>query len=134
MKTTEIGRQGEGAACDFLIRSGYAIIARNWRCRYGEIDIIAENETRIVFAEVKTRADAPYRSKYGRPALAITSLKAEHMLNCAKQYIKEQKPDKSPRIDVIEVLTKPSDDGFVYLKINHIKAAIEDKSSSQLPM
>ena len=54
MNTKSIGNAGEDKACTYLSAHGYTIIARNWRTRYGEIDIIAEIHNIVVFAEVKT--------------------------------------------------------------------------------
>lgn len=122
------GNQGESAACDYLKREGYTIIKRNYRTRYGEIDIIAENETHIIFVEVKTRADTPVQKLYGRPSLAVNAKKRDRLLKCAKKYIHDFKPKKSPRIDVIEQLvSKIEGTDFIQIKITHIKAAVSDK-------
>lgn len=124
-----VGNQGEAAACDYLLREGYEIIKRNYRTRYGEIDIIVENETHIIFIEVKTRADTPIQKLYGRPSLAVNAKKREHLLKTTKKYLHDFKPNKSPRIDVIEQLVSPVEGtDFIQIKIKHIKAAVEDKS------
>ncbi len=135
-----LGNFGESAACNYIASLGYNIIKRNWHCEYGEIDIIAENDRYIVFFEVKTRTDVNYRSKYGRPSAAVNKTKRLHMLNSAKKYLKDlyksedfedsenNKILKSPRIDVIEILISSSGDDFVYVKINHIKAAVNDNN------
>lgn len=123
------GNQGEEAACDYLMREGYVIIKRNYRTRYGEIDLIVENEDHIIFVEVKTRADTPQQKLYGRPSLAVNAKKREHLLKTAKKYLHDFKPDKSPRIDVIEQLVSPVEGtDFIQIKIKHIKAAVLDKS------
>ncbi len=54
MSTKSVGNAGEEKACAWLLSQGYEIIARNWRTRYGEIDIIAAIQDTVVFAEVKT--------------------------------------------------------------------------------
>ena len=51
------GVNGETIAAKFLVKKGYDIVALNYRCRYGEVDIIAEKDEYIVFAEVKTRSE-----------------------------------------------------------------------------
>jgi putative endonuclease len=123
------GNQGETAACDYLLREGYVIIKRNYHSRYGEIDIIAEYENHIIFIEVKTRADTPKQKLYGRPSLAVNAKKREHLLKTAKKYLHDFKPDKSPRIDVIEQLVSPVEEtDFIQVKIKHIKAAVQDES------
>ena len=63
----DIGKWGENIACDILVGKGYAIIERNWRLNHLEIDIIASKGSRIVFAEVKTRGNAKYRTCRGQP-------------------------------------------------------------------
>ncbi|MGF0248603.1 YraN family protein, partial [Rhodococcus erythropolis] len=49
-----LGARGEDVAVEFLIDSGLEIVERNWRCRYGELDVVATSGDRIVFVEVKT--------------------------------------------------------------------------------
>ena len=55
MNRKEIGEAGESRACEVLCRQGYRILCRNYRCPYGEIDIIAGKGGKLIFAEVKTR-------------------------------------------------------------------------------
>ena len=62
----EFGRRGEDAACAYLLRHGYSIVERNYRCRRGEIDIIAAKDGGAVFVEVKTRRSL----KFGTPGMA----------------------------------------------------------------
>ena len=64
----DFGRRGEDAACAYLLRHGYSIIERNYRCRRGEIDIIAAKDGGAVFVEVKTRRSL----KFGTPGMAVT--------------------------------------------------------------
>ena len=59
----DFGRRGEDAACAYLLRHGYSIVERNYRCRRGEIDIIAVKDGGAVFVEVKTRRSL----KFGTP-------------------------------------------------------------------
>lgn len=131
MKKTNLraeGSRGETIACDYLKREGYAIIHRNFRSQYGEIDIIAENDTHIIFIEVKSRTESPVQSQYGRPSLAVNAKKRDHILKSTKKYLQMFKPLKSPRIDVIEQLISPvQGTEFIQIKINHIKAAVQDK-------
>lgn len=130
MKNTNLraeGNRGEDIACDYLIREGYVIIHRNFRSQYGEIDIIAENDTHIIFIEVKSRTESPVQKQYGRPSLAVNAKKRDHILKSTKKYLQMFKPVKSPRIDVIEQLISPvQGTEFIQIKINHIKAAVRD--------
>ena len=78
------GRAGEEEACKYLMGKGMQILERNFRCKLGEIDIIARDGETLVFAEVKTRRS----HKYGSPLLAITPGKMRHMALAAEYYLK----------------------------------------------
>src|SRR5579883_2093998 len=75
-----LGRTGERLAGEHLIRCGYRVLERNFRCRYGEIDLVAEDEQDLIFVEVKTRrGDA-----YGRPEEAVTRRKQRKIIQDRK--------------------------------------------------
>jgi len=74
-----LGREGEQAAAEYLERAGMRILARNWRCSVGEIDIVAAERRVLVVCEVKTRSDA----RYGTPLEAITRAKLLRRLAAA---------------------------------------------------
>ena len=96
------GALGEASAAAFLETNGYVILARNYRCRYGEIDLIAQKGDLISFAEVKTRADARFASA----AEAVHIHKQERLRKTAEIYIAECAPAALDfRFDVIEVYT-----------------------------
>lgn len=80
---TKKGKWGENIASDYLIRKGYRIVERNYRCRLGEVDIIAEKLGVIHFVEVKTRSG----NDFGSPLEAINSYKLRHIMNTAGYYI-----------------------------------------------
>ena len=106
----KFGSFGENLAAEYLEKEGYSITARNnVHFGYIETDIICENESEILFVEVKTRTDAEFSLRYGRPAAAVTKKKLENMTLCARQYLYETKCPKKPRIDVIEVYIKEND-------------------------
>lgn len=114
----ETGRKGEDVAVKYLKKQGYIIMQRNFRCKIGEIDIIAfdKNKKELVFFEVKTRKN----TSYGTPAEAITVNKKKHIYKVAQYYLYSKKiEDELIRIDVIEVYLK----GDLY-KINHLKQAL----------
>ena len=107
-----LGKTGEEIGTKYLIKNGYKIIIRNFRCRQGEIDIIAQDKNEIVFIEVKTRKN----TNYGYPIDAVDKRKQKHILNASKYYIYINKLEKrNIRFDVIEIYKK---DKFY---INHIK-------------
>ena len=123
MKSTakEVGRAGEKAARDYLKRKGYRIIDRNSRLAHGEIDIIAENETNIIFVEVKTREKSSAR--YARPGRAVNALKKRRFASAVRVYTRFHHTDLQPRIDVIEVLYEEFDNGCAAFEFNHIERA-----------
>lgn len=97
--TKEIGRFGEDAAVKHLKKKGYKIAARNYSCKFGEVDIIACQGDTLIFVEVKTRRSA----LYGTPAEAVTYNKRQHIVNTAKYYLMQTEYDGNVRFDVIEV-------------------------------
>ena len=109
----EIGNIGEAAACEFLIRAGYKIIQRNFRCKTGEIDIIALQNGCTVFVEVKTRKN----TNYGYAAEFVDYRKQLKVKRAAMYFLKSR--DVDMRFDVIEVY---HDRGKV-TEINHIEDA-----------
>ena len=110
-----LGQYGEDKACNYLETHNYKIIERNFRCRQGEIDIIAKDLSKdeLVLVEVKTRLTF----NFGRPSQAVTKIKQRHILNVAKYYLyKKCIKDAFIRFDVIEVFVKEFE-----FRINHIK-------------
>ena len=97
-----IGKWGEDTAAEYLTQQGYAIMARNVRTPYGEIDIIAKQTDVIIFVEVKTRTS----NTMGLPEEAITPRKREHMLAAAEHYAAEHEIDHW-QIDVVAIEGKP---------------------------
>ncbi|CAG0930904.1 partial hypothetical protein, partial [Planctomycetaceae bacterium] len=67
MNKLAIGKQGEDEAAAFLEGKGYAVLERNYRCRYGEIDIVARDGRTVVFVEVKTRGS----DRFGTPTASV---------------------------------------------------------------
>ncbi|MGO5073080.1 YraN family protein [Clostridium sporogenes] len=98
----DIGSFGETIAADYIKNCGYIILEKNFRCKLGEIDIIAKDKNFIVFIEVKTR----YGCIYGSPSEAITFKKQNKIYKTAQLYIiKKAIYNKFYfRFDVIEVI------------------------------
>jgi putative endonuclease len=95
-----IGRLGEDAASVYLEKKGYEILARNFRCREGEIDLIAKDQEWLVFVEVKSRTSIKYG--YGREA--VTPRKQAKIIDVAQHYLLQLNNYEIPcRFDVIEV-------------------------------
>jgi len=100
MKT---GKAGEITAEEYLIKKGYQIIERNYRCKQGEIDLIVKKDNILSFVEIKTRNTM----KYGLPCESITNGKIRHIKSTAYQYItvtKKMNENTDCRFDVVEVL------------------------------
>lgn len=124
--TREIGRFGEQVVCDYLKRKNCLILERNYFTRHGEIDIIAEDDTHLLFIEVKTRSETAALRRYGRPANAVNQAKWQHIISAANVYIKSHHRTKPFRLDVAEVyLTKFIDNNteIFSTRINYIKSA-----------
>lgn len=125
------GILGEDAAAEYLKREGYIIKNRNIRFGRHELDIVAEDDICIVFAEVKTRTEAPDGSlyTYGRPACAVTYEKKKNTVLAAREYLRSYPSSKRARIDVIEVyLARGNDtDEPRISKINHIRNAFSSR-------
>lgn len=81
--TTSIGRQAESVAASFLVRRGYCILYRNWRCRYCEIDIVAKKNEVLSFVEVKYRRN----NRQGSGIDYITSTKLRQMSFAARLWV-----------------------------------------------
>ena len=99
MTRREIGDAGERFAAKLYRKAGYEIAARNYACRFGEIDIICENAEYIVFAEVKARE---LSSAY-RPREAVTPQKQRRIVRSAEHYLMQHPSEKQPRFDVVEL-------------------------------
>lgn len=80
------GERGEAAAEAELVRRGYAVVERNWRCRGGEIDLVCRQGETLVFVEVKTR-DACGRQ---RPHEALSPVKKSRLVTAASRYLSEK--------------------------------------------
>ncbi len=118
----------EAAAAHFLEKQGYTIVCRNYTVKGGEIDLIAENESTVLFVEVKGRTEGSSLQKYGRPAAAVTPSKRQHLIFAAKDYLRRADIAKKPRMDVIEVYVQPFE-GCYALRIKHYPNAFPASSS-----
>ena len=97
-----IGTEYETMACEYLIQQGYQILQRNFRCRQGEIDVIAKENEYLVFVEVKYRRSG----QDGDPAEAVDARKQARILHTARYYMAfHHMPENTPcRFDVVAVL------------------------------
>ena len=112
-KTSVFGKRGEEEAEKYLKNIGYKILSKNFRCKVGEIDIIAYDQNCFVFVEVKTRSS----TLWGEPAESIRRKKLNSIIKTSQYYLLLNKKTQSRyRIDAIEVFFSEGRFG-----INHIK-------------
>ena len=96
----DLGRRGERLAEQKLALGGYAVVARNYRCSAGEIDLIARQDGVLVFVEVRTRRG----ESFGTPEASITPRKRRHLIAAAQTYLLENDlAEAAWRIDVVAV-------------------------------
>ena len=97
-------------ASEHLERQDYLILERNYRCRYGEIDIIACNKEYLVFCEVKTRSE---QHKL-HPSLSVTISKVKRIREMAGMYLmKNENEKRQPRFDVISIVLNEKQEGLI---------------------
>jgi putative endonuclease len=101
--TQTLGKKGEDYACMYYVKYGFGIVARNYRCAYGEIDVIAQKDDKIFFCEVKTRN----ASSQMRPSVNVTLAKQKKLIKTAAVYMQQYKTQLQPVFDVIEVNVNP---------------------------
>jgi len=107
VKTKTLGEKGENIAAAFLKKKGYNILFRNYKCSFGEIDIIAKHKKILSFIEVKTRST----KKYGLPQEAVTPAKQTKISRVALEFVQRYKMDnRAARFDVVSV--KYLNDGY----------------------
>ena len=96
-----VGRYGEDVAARFVTAQGWTVLARNWRCADGELDIVALDGDELVAVEVKTRRS----TAYGHPAEAVTHRKLARLRRLTARWLSEHDVRaRSVRVDVVAVL------------------------------
>ena len=120
-----LGQAGENYAAGFLAERGYALVARNWRIRTGELDIVARDGAWLVFVEVRARLRRTGAAEptLGLPEDSVTPRKQAQLAALADAYLFEHPWDGPRRIDVIALELRP--DGSV-ARLNHLKDAVGD--------
>ncbi|HEX4775161.1 MAG TPA: YraN family protein [Acidimicrobiia bacterium] len=96
-----LGARGEALVADWYVEHGYTVLDRNWRCRDGELDLVLERDSVIVFCEVKTRSS----DRFGAPVEAITRVKQRRLRVLAAKWLDERRPSRRDlRFDVASVM------------------------------
>ena len=119
MEKRKIGALGEDTAVEYLRTNGYTILERNFSCRFGEADIIAEGGGCLVFAEVKLRKDR----RFAEAREFVDRKKQEKIIKTAKYYLMKHETDMPIRFDVIEIYGTPASGEKP--QIEHIEDAFE---------
>ncbi len=115
-----VGHFGEHAAAEYLKKKRYKIIGLNYNCRFGEIDVIAENKKYIVFVEVKLRKS----NDFAEAREFVTQSKQEKIIKTASLWLSQNETELQPRFDVIEIYA-PEGALSKAVKINHIENAFQ---------
>ena len=117
-ENASVGNHGEELAATFLLRSGLKIIERNFRCKGGEVDIVAKDGSTFVFIEVKTSKSLAY----GVPQLAVTPFKQRQISKAALTWLaRHHLHDPPARFDVIAIVL---DKNYSH-QLEHIKNAFD---------
>jgi putative endonuclease len=93
------GQAGEDAALSHLEQHGLTLVARNFRCKGGEIDLIMQDRHGLIFVEVRKRADA----RHGGAAASVTSAKQGRLIIAAQIYLQRYKMPPACRFDVVAI-------------------------------
>lgn len=115
-----LGPWGEEKAAEYLRRKGYGIVAANYRCRFGEIDLIAKNRHYLVFVEVKLRKNA----SFAQAREFVDFRKQQRLRATAAMYLSRYPTRLQPRFDVIEIYA-PEGMETKSPTINHLEDAFE---------
>ena len=94
-----LGPWGEAQAAEYLRKKGYIIVGANYRCRYGEIDLIARKGSFLVFVEVKLRSD----DAFAEAREFVDRRKQERVRSAALVYLSQHETELQPRFDVVEI-------------------------------
>lgn len=96
-----LGRRGEDLAADYLAGTGLVLLSRNWRCREGELDLVATDCERLIVCEVKTRSG----TGYGEPSEGVTPAKAARIRRVTASWLRAHRVGWCEiRFDVLAVL------------------------------
>ncbi|MBO4854708.1 MAG: YraN family protein [Oscillospiraceae bacterium] len=116
MNSRQLGLWGEAQVARYLRRRGYALLAKGYACRFGEIDLIAKKGETICFVEVKLRSNL----SFGLPREAVTAAKQARLRKTALWYLSAHELDCPTRFDVAEVY---SDSKHTEVRIEYLENA-----------
>ena len=114
-----LGAQGEAIAVAHLESLGFSLTARNYRTRYGEVDLVARDRETLVFVEVRTRRG----TAYGTPEESVTARKRERLAKTAALYLQEHGLEHQPwRVDLVAITLSREGPAL----INHLPSIVEE--------
>ena len=117
MNRTDIGNAGEAEVARYLRKKGCTLLASQWRCRFGELDLVARNKKGTVcFVEVKLRG----AGSIGLPREFVNQRKQERLRKAAACYLSTHEIDAPARFDVVEVYT---DENHRIVRLEYLKDA-----------
>ena len=108
----DAGDRGEALVAEYLRAQGYELLASQFRCRFGEIDLIARKGKTLCFVEVKLRSDL----RFGLPRDFVTAAKQRRLRTAAAYYLTRHEPDAAARFDVAEVYDDETPPRIEYLE------------------
>ncbi|OQY46208.1 MAG: YraN family protein [Anaerolineaceae bacterium 4572_78] len=115
----KLGKHGENLAENYLVKHEYTVIAKNWRCSIGELDLVVEKDEQIIFVEVRTRRG----NHFGTPEASLTPRKQAKLVELAWTFLAEHDYEAYQwRIDVIAIMLNRQ---WKIERLNHIEWAIE---------
>ena len=120
VNTNLLGAWGEAVAAEYLQKRRYQLIARGFRCRFGEIDLIVKNRKYLVFVEVKLRRS----SAFANAAEYVDIHKQNRLRTTAELYLLQNPTDLQPRFDVIEIYA-PQGENTKVPEIHHMEDAFQ---------
>lgn len=115
-----LGAWGESLAADYLKKKHYKLVAMNYRCRFGEIDLIVSDRKYLVFVEVKLRKSA----KFAQAAEFVDFHKQNRLRTTAEIYLSQNPTQLQPRFDVIEIYA-PEGTQTIFPEIHHLEDAFQ---------
>ena len=119
MNIGKTGSEGEKRVANYLRKKGFSVIKQNYSCKYGEIDIIAQDHEYILFVEVKTRKTDSLVSGIE----AVDGFKQGRIIKTAGDFITKTECELQPRFDVAEVTVFEKQDGTLGYKLHYITNA-----------
>lgn len=111
MTHIELGKEGEDLATQFLAKHGYTILAKNYRFKKLEIDLIAKDQNDLVIVEVKTRINR----YFGEPYVFVTKKKQKQIIKAANQYIHENNWFGDTRFDIISIVLNSEEQSIEHI-------------------